>query len=162
MNKDDKDLLGHLVFLVSKVQVDQEVLKVDVDPLVHLECLDLKVKRVELVQMVHLVPQAHQVQLDLLVIEELPVYPVPQVLLEQEEHKVLRVSEVILERLGKKVHQVLLVCQAPTDLLDPEANEVKKALLENPDLLVLVVVLEIRVLLEQLVQWDLPVDQVYP
>ena len=161
-NKDDKDLLEPLVFLVSKVQVDQEALRVDVDPLVLLECLVLKVKRVESVLMVLQVHQAHQVLLDLLAIEELPVYPAPLVLLEQEVPKVLRASEVILERLEKKVHPVLLVCQAPMDLPDPEVNEVKKDLLESLDLLVLVVVLEIRVLLEQLVRWDLPVDQVYP
>jgi len=142
--------------------VAQEVQKVDVDPLVHPECLDLRVKRVELVLMVLLVHQARQVQLDLPAIEVHQDCPVQLVQLVQEELKVLRVSEVILVKLEKKVLQVLQVCQDPTDLLDLEVNGVKKDLLESLGLLELVVVLETRVPRELLVLWDLQVDQDYP
>merc|ERR1711983_445910 len=138
-------------FLESKVQVDLEVLKVDVDLQALLVCQAQKVKRVESILMVlqdqlvpldlldHLETEEHLVCLDL---------PAP---LEQGVHKVLKANEEILEKLEKKVlldHQdylVLLVKLDPLDLLVSEEKEVKVGLLVLLDHLVCLANLDLQV-----------------
>ena len=156
-NKVDKVRPDLQVFLESKVQVDLEVLKVDVDLQALLVCQAPKVKRVESVLMVL---QDQPVPLDLLDHLETEEHLVCLVLpapLEQGVHKVLKANEEILEKLEKKVlldHQDYLV---PMDLQVLEEKEEKKVLLVSLDRLALVDVLETKVLLVLLVLWDLPV-----
>ena len=156
-NKVDKVLLVPQVSLESKVQVDQEAQRVDVDLQALLVCLVLRVKRVELVLMVLLGRLVPLDPLDHLETEEHLVCLVLLAPLEQGVHKVLKANEEILEKLEKKVlldHQDYLV---PMDLQVLEENGEKKVLLVSLDHLALVDVLETKVLLVLLVLWDLPV-----
>lgn len=156
-NKVDKVNLDLQVFLESKVQVDLEVLKVDVDLLALLVCQAQKVKRVESVLMdLQGLPVPPDL-LDHLETEERLVCLVLPAPLEQGVHKVLKANEEILEKLEKKVlldHQDYLV---PMDLQVLEEKEEKKVPLVSLDPLALVDVLETKDLLVLLVLWDLPV-----
>lgn len=89
--------------------------------------------------------------LDPLEIEELLVYPDQLDLLVQGELLVLKESVGTQEKLVKKDHPDLLVCQVQLDLLDPEVQEEKRDLLESPVLLESVDVLVYQVLQEKLV-----------
>jgi hypothetical protein len=93
--------------------------------------------------------------LDPLEIEELLVYLDQLDLLVQGELLVLKESVVTQEKLVKKDHPDLLVCQVQLDLLDPEVQEEKRDLLESPVLLESVDVLVIKDLLVLQDQWVL-------
>merc|ERR1711971_858427 len=93
--------------------------------------------------------------LDPLEIEELLVYPDQLDLLVQGELLVLKESVGTQEKLVKKDHPDLLVCQVQLDLLDPEVQEEKRDLLESPVLLESVDVLVIKDLLVLQDQWVL-------
>merc|ERR1711971_732570 len=93
--------------------------------------------------------------LDPLEIEELLVYPDQLDLLVQGELLVLKESVGTQEKLVKKGHLDLLVCQVQLDLLDPEVQEEKRDLLESPVLLESVDVLVIKDLLVLQDQWVL-------
>jgi len=154
-NKVDKVLLVPQVSLESKVQVDQEAQRVDVDLQALLVCLVLRVKRVELVLMVLLGRLVPLDPLDHLETEERLVYPDLPALLEQGARKVLKENEEILEKLEKKVLLDQLVCLVQMDLQVREENAAKRVQLVSLDPLVLADVLETKDLLEPLVQWDL-------
>ena len=93
--------------------------------------------------------------LDPLEIEELLVYPDQLDLLVQGELLVPKESVGTQEKLVKKDHPDLLVCQVQLDLLDPEVQEEKRDLLESPVLLESVDVLVIKDLLVLQDQWVL-------
>ena len=151
----DKVLLDNLECLESRDLEVPEDLKVVVVLKEVLECPEQKVRKEEWEQTVLLDPLVFLGLLDPLEIEELLVYPDQLDLLVQGELLVLKESVGTQEKLVKKGHLDLLVCQVQLDLLDPEVQEEKRDLLESPVLLELVDVLVIKDLLVLQDQWVL-------
>jgi hypothetical protein len=152
---DDKALLAHLDCPVSRDQVAQEGLKVEEDPLAHLECLELKVKRVELEPMDRQDHWVHLAPMDLPETEVHPAcldQPVPWEAEVQTGHKE---NEAIPVKLVERDPPVLPVCLDLLDPLDHVVKGVKKDRTVNLAPLVLADGLEIRDRPEQLEAWDL-------
>jgi hypothetical protein len=156
---ENKDLPDPQAFLESREQEDKEVPQVTVDPQVPKECLDQKDKRDQLVLMDHPDPKVLWALMDHLATEDHLVYQDQQDLLVQEDPWEHKEKEESQDPPAKKDHLDHLDYKDHPVLWDNVEREVKRVPLEAKVLPALVEDLETRVLLDLLVQWDLPEPQ---
>ena len=116
-----KDHLVLLALLASRVLLEQEDLRVDVEQLAPLECLDRKGRREESELMAHLGQREDQDQLEHQGTGELLVFLDPQVQLVPEEQWAHRERGESLESLERRVLMDLLVSLDHKDLQAKEA-----------------------------------------